>query len=146
MKSMTQRIADAIEIDPDTKCWLWQHRLDNDGYGRIKVGGRAGVPAAAHRVSYAEHVGPIPAGFQIDHLCRARSCVNPDHLEPVTGRVNTMRSPIAPAAINARKTHCIAGHALVGSNLYTSTAGYRYCRSCRREATARWRAKPSSTP
>lgn len=124
-------------------CWLWTGATDRHGYGHIKVKGRL---LRAHRVSYETHVGPIPDDKQIDHLCRVRHCINPAHLEPVTGRVNTMRSPIAPAAINARKTSCNSGHRLAGSNLYVSKAGYRYCRECRRQRTAEWRTRRLSQP
>jgi hypothetical protein len=83
----------------------------------------------AHRVLYRLVNGPIPIGAEIDHLCRNRSCVNPDHLEAVSHRENLMRSPIAPAAINARKTHCKYGHEFTQTNTYVSS-GRRRCRLC----------------
>jgi len=72
----------------------------------------------AHRAAYILAKGPIPDGLTLDHLCRNRACINPDHLEAVTQRENTLRSPFAKAAINARKTHCVRGHLLppVGSS------------------------------
>jgi hypothetical protein len=72
----------------DTPCWIWCLCTDGGGYGQTKVGGRAQL---AHRVYYERHVGPIPDGLELDHLCRVRNCVNPDHLEPVTSAVNTQR-------------------------------------------------------
>jgi hypothetical protein len=73
-------------------CWCWRGVIDRWGYGRITIGGRVGF---AHRMSYEAFVGPIPDGLQIDHLCRNRACCNPEHLEPVTGLVNTRRSRAA---------------------------------------------------
>jgi len=83
-------------------------------------------------------VGPIPDGLTIDHLCRNRACVKPAHLEAVSQRVNTLRSPIAVAAINARKTHCKRGHAFDDLNTRVSIGPNgqrrRDCRACHRKS------------
>jgi hypothetical protein len=71
-----------------TPCWIWQLGLSEDGYGELTEGG---INKAAHRAYYERHIGPIPDGLILDHLCRVRCCVNPDHLEPVTSRENTRR-------------------------------------------------------
>ncbi len=71
-----------------TPCWIWQHKVDEDGYGRLR---RNGKYLRAHRFFYEQHIGPIPGGFVVDHLCRIRNCVNPDHLEPVTNTENVAR-------------------------------------------------------
>lgn len=76
-----------VAITPS--CWLWQGWADRDGYGALDVGGRF---TRAHRFAYEELVGPIPDGLTIDHLCRVRNCVNPDHMEPVTLAENTRRA------------------------------------------------------
>ena len=71
-----------------TGCWIWQRARNREGYGCIKSNG---ILLRAHRVAYEIVKGPIPEGLTIDHLCRVRACINPDHLEPVTGRENTLR-------------------------------------------------------
>ena len=119
--------------DLATGCRLWAGALTNAGYGRLtwKVNGR--LERGAHRVAYVAHVGPIPEGKVIDHLCRVRHCVNPDHLEVVTQRENIMRSPIAIGAANAAKTHCPQGHEYTPENTYVQVGrGYtgRLCRTC----------------
>ncbi len=91
-------------------CWPWTGRLSKAGYGAIDWVGHSVV---AHRVAYELTVGPVPEGLDLDHLCRNRACANPAHLEPVTSRENTLRSPIALPAINARMVTCKEGHPLV---------------------------------
>jgi hypothetical protein len=80
-------------------CWIWtgvKHK--RHGYGRFYVGGRGGRYIQAHRWSYEASVAPIPAGLTIDHLCRVTRCVNPTHLEPVTGAENNRRAAEARRA------------------------------------------------
>lgn len=118
------------KVDADGDCWEWTASVNvRHGYGQFHWKGR---PHRAHVLAWESLVGPVAEGHELDHRCRNRRCVNPDHLEPVTRRVNTLRSPTAPTAINARKTHCIRGHALRGTNLYVRPNGHRNCRSCRR--------------
>lgn len=90
------------------ECWKWEGELIWNGYGRMFF---AGKRILAHRLSTLLFKGDIPAGYEPDHLCRERSCTNPDHLEVVTRRENIIRGNGA-AAINHRKTHCPRGHAL----------------------------------
>ncbi len=111
-----------------------------NGYGTINKGqGTNGIGRKylAHRFAYELAVGPIPVGLDIDHLCRVRNCVNPDHLEAVTRRENLMRSPIALTALNARKIQCTKGHALADDNLVVHSDGKRGCRTCRKAASDR---------
>ena len=110
------------------ECWAWLGSTYPAGYGH-SAARRLEPSGYAHRVAYTLLVGPIPSGLTIDHLCRNRGCVNPVHLEPVTHRENTLRSPDAPAAINARKTHCPKGHPYSGRNLVITKSG-RNCRLC----------------
>jgi hypothetical protein len=124
---LTRRFWDKVLLG--NGCWEWTGAHLKDGYSRFKVDGRT---VLAHRCAYELAVGPIPDGLTLDHLCRNRGCVNPAHLEPVTQRENTMRSPVAAAALNVAKTHCINGHAFVGENLRLRIRGGRDCRICHR--------------
>jgi len=92
---------------------------------------------AAHRFAYEALVGPIPEGLKLDHLCRNRACVNPDHTEPVTDRVNTLRG-FGPTAMNARATHCSEGHEFTDENTYLNQSGSRVCLTCMRAAQREW--------
>jgi HNH endonuclease len=119
------------QVNKTDSCWLWTgHIATGKGYGRIRVNGEY---QKAHRVSYELFVGPIPDGLQLDHLCRVRNCVNPEHLEPVTNRENGLRGT-SPIYENLKKTHCSKGHPLSGDNLYPRTDGGRRCRICKVEA------------
>lgn len=124
--------------DRSGECWLWTGRLDACGYGRITVAKQA---AKAHRVSYETFVGPIPDGLQIDHLCRVRNCVRPDHLEPVTAKVNMERAASATGLIAGKRLGgmrlgetCAEGHVVEGDNVY-ERRGLIYCLACRREGS-----------
>ena len=108
-------------------CWLWTGSLNNKGYGQWGQNGRT---RSAHRVAYEFYVGPIPEGLTIDHLCRTRHCVRPDHLEPVTSAENTRR---------ARGDECSNGHAYTPENTkYRKDNGRRICVTCQK-ATAQKR-------
>ena len=77
-------------------CWLWTGSHNGLGYGTIRSVGRK---MYVHRYSYELLVGPIPAGLELDHLCRVPGCVNPDHLEPVTHAENLRRGRLARAGL-----------------------------------------------
>lgn len=117
----------------DSKCWEWKHPRTRHGYGIFSIGRDT---ILAHRLSYWWHVGPIPEGLTLDHLCRNTSCVNPAHLEAVSATVNILRG-FGPPAVNARKTHCKNGHPLDGDNLGYSPLGHRHCRLCHNKSYGR---------
>jgi hypothetical protein len=122
-------------------CWPWLAGRYSTGYGEFSIGYRK---SAAHRVAYELLIGPIPAGLELDHLCRNRLCVNPAHLEPVTTRENILRGE-SGSAKNARKTHCHNGHPLTPGNLTPGPNGERRCLICNRTrnriGTARYAAR-----
>lgn len=126
------------EVDPDSGCWLWTGFVDKTGYGTRSPG--AGVPGSrlAHRQFYELLVGPIPPGLVIDHLCRVRHCVNPEHLEPVTQRENLLRG----IGLSATKTGIVAcpnGHPYENDSYYVDRGGSRRCRECARANKERYR-------
>ena len=110
-------------------CWIWTAGVTAQGYGMFNATKQQQV--LVHRWSYEHHVGPIPEGLVIDHLCRVRRCVNPRHLEPVTIGVNTLRG-LSVATFNKLKTHCPAEHEYTPANTYVTPKGTRSCRECAR--------------
>lgn len=119
-------------------CRLWAGAVDRrDGYGRFYVGGKT---VGAHQFAYRRMYGDVPEGMVIDHVCRNRRCVNPDHLRTVT-RVENVMIGSGVTAENARKELCTHGHPLSGENLYVKPNGERGCRQCRLEASRRYKAR-----
>ena len=114
--------------EPNSGCWLWAAKVDRDGYGRVLKG------LLAHRMSFQAFKGEIPKGLTLDHLCRVRSCINPDHLEPVSHKTNILRGV-------ARRTACIHGHPFSGDNLHIGPTGKRFCRACWRKNSAAYKER-----
>ncbi len=135
--SWHDRFDEKVEIDSATGCWLWTAAMKPNGYGCFGLGAQQ----YAHRVSYERHKGPIPEGLEIDHLCRVRNCVNPDHLEAVTHRENVRRGTVG--LYNLRKIHCPQGHEYNPENTRVTRKNLRNCRVCDRDrhAAARRRAR-----
>lgn len=131
-KHLLHRIHELVSIVPITGCWMWMGVITPSGYAQTTVwDGTRNMGLTAHRVVYVEAKGDVPTGFHIDHLCRNRWCVNPDHLEAVSPDQNWLRGNGTPSH-NARKTHCNAGHPLSGQNLKFELSGGRRCIACRR--------------
>ena len=109
-------------------CWLWKGSL-NQGYGRLSIEARTRLHhLRAHRVAYSLLVRPPLDSEQLDHLCRVRGCVNPAHLEVVSGKENVLRV-IGITAQNARKLLCSRGHPFDEENTYKTKLG-RHCKEC----------------
>lgn len=114
---------------PWTGCWHWGGAIyvKRGGYGSFYDGRR---PRKAHVVSYELHVGPVPDGLVLDHLCRVPCCVNPEHLEPVTLAENTRRAQ-SPTMNAWRAGTCLSGrHLMTLDNVYVRPDGNRWCRRC----------------
>ncbi len=122
-----------VDIAGGDECWRWRGSKNSLGYGKAYAGENR--YRSAHRVAYELARGPIPAGLQLDHLCRNRLCVNPLHLEPVTQKENILRG-IGWGAENARKERCPRGHRYD----YRDKAGRR-CRQCQNESNLRYRQR-----
>ena len=116
--------------EPNTGCVLWFGATDRNGYGGVYYLQKMRI---VRRVAYELAKGAIPEGLEIDHKCRVRCCINPDHLEPVTPRENLRRSD-SPSSLHAKKTHCRRGHeySVENTRIYR---GQRCCRQCQYE---RW--------
>jgi hypothetical protein len=120
----------------DDGCWLWTG-VKGSGYGLFFDGKSKHKHVRAHRWSYEYFIGPIPKGLQVDHLCRNRSCVCPEHLEPVTRAENMRRLRLH----NMRATHCANGHRYTDTTTRMDTSAHgnplRRCRVCERNARRR---------
>lgn len=127
------------KVDRSGDCWLWTGSLTRDGYGNLTLRGKV---RRAHRVSYEDAKGAIPEGLELDHVCRERRCVRPDHLEPVTHAENMRRSEMASRF--GAKTHCPSGHAYDEANTFRCKRGFRQCRACRRISVANYRRKKAT--
>lgn len=115
------------KIDKSSGCWLWTGALFDTGYGAFNIGSRRGrsVIRSAHRYAYEREHGKQPSEMHIDHLCRVRSCCNPDHLELVTPSENNRRGNSGP------KDHCKRGHSMSDAYVRPDT-GTRMCRACQK--------------
>lgn len=142
MARYATNVAYRYRVVNSTGCWLWTGQVRTNGYGQAPTGKRKGR-AAAHRFVYEFHMGPIPEGLELDHLCSTPLCVNPEHLEPVTHAENVRRG--RSGAHNKVKTACPQGHKYdeVNTKWYQ---GRRYCRACANADGKRRRAAKRAVP
>ena len=121
--------------EPNSGCWIWTAGCVGNGYASM-VDQETKKQIVAHRFSYGYFKGTIPDGLELDHTCRVRCCVNPDHLEPVTRKENLHRSPIWLG----NRTECPHGHAYNAENTYfRKLDSSPRCRVCDRKRHARYR-------
>jgi len=129
VKTMQERFDEKVIPEPNSGCYLWTASLSTHGYGRFNRGGGDGQNIGlAHRVAWELERGPIPPGLVVDHLCRNRACVNVQHMEVTTHRVNILRG-VAPMALAHMTETCRQGH--VGT-FKPQLDGWRRCTTCRR--------------
>lgn len=128
------RLLAKTTLHANGKCIVWTGHVRDSGYATIQHEGRKQL---VHRVAYKLVVGPIPDGYEVDHLCFVRHCVNPSHLEAVTPLVNTRRAERG----NAQKTRCVHGHEFTPENTRVDPkTGRRMCRQCDSDRQAIYRA------
>lgn len=127
--SLFERFWGKVKGNLETGCWEWTAGQRGwPGYGNFSFGPRPSTTIYAHRFAYRQLVGPIPPWLQIDHLCRNRRCVNPNHLELVTSQENIKRGLTGIKSL--QKTHCPKGHPYSRENTYHDQNGWRKCRKC----------------
>lgn len=124
-----ERFWNTVSVHNPSGCWEWTGTILRDGYGQFYA--RPFGAFMAHRVAMQLLIGDVSVNHQIDHLCRNHRCVNPDHLQVVTPKVNTLRG-YSPSSANHRKTHCKNGHEFTSENTlyFPSQNGRRTCRTC----------------
>lgn len=134
-RPLHERWAEQVEWTPT--CWIWRGAKrqvrPNIWYGNIGLGGSTGRGLYAHRVAYELFHGPIPKGLEIDHVCRNKMCVNPDHLEAVTRSVNIRRA-VPYRKPRKLEPYCKRGHPRTPETTYLRPNGQAECLPCKRRA------------
>ena len=147
MTPVLEKLERSIQRVSESGCWIWMLRTTKSGYGEMRHAGRTYL---AHRLSYETLKAPIPTGLTIDHKCKVRCCVNPDHLETVTRAENTRRGDHRNKGQHFRdRTSCGRGHPYTEQNTYIkfiTKAGKSYktrvCKTCHHGSSATRRSVP----
>lgn len=138
-----QRLAKIASMDKVTcksgDCWIWLGYKNDRGYGRTYFNGK--FSQGAHRVSYILHLGEIPKELDLHHICNLPSCINPDHLVPVTRAYNTGQANLnrRTSPNCRRRLHKMEGYNLIIQ--YWQGKPQRACRECLMIGQRKWRAK-----
>ena len=138
LQVLKSRINDNVLYSPEG-CWLWTGHLNlkDNGYGQMQFNS---IVSSAHRWSALAYglITSIHEDILVLHRCDVKRCVNPEHLEAVTGKENVLRG-ISPVSFQAKQTHCLRGHLLSGDNIFTgrSRASRRICKICERIRASR---------
>ena len=130
-----KRLESKFDRTNDGSCWVWKGPTTIWGYARFWLR-RKGV--YAHRLMYTLYRGPIPNGLILHHVCKNPSCVNPNHLTPISNKKNILWGN-SPSAVNFRKTHCKQGHEFTKNNTYIASDGERGCRKCHANRQKKYR-------
>ena len=109
-------------------CWVWKGYL-RKGYAHAQFDGRV---QSIHKLLYEVCYGPVPEGLELDHLCRNRTCVNPEHLEAVTHVENMRRGAVKGGILWQPVSECPQGHPYSPDNTYVNKRGTRVCLTCKR--------------
>ncbi len=143
-KDLDRLWSKVVKGPSEDDCWGWTDVLSKDGYAYFGVGGRKGGKFLVHRLLCELQIGPIPDGKELDHLCRNRWCIRPDHQQIVTRRINLLRGQTITAR-NAAATHCSQGHPfdMFNTIFYRNRRYCRMCQNTRPRAQRRRRAKES---
>lgn len=140
---LLKRFASKVIIDRDTDCLTWVGGKTGSGYGSIQTDAPERKQILAHRLSYFMANGEW--ADEVDHLCRNKLCVNPNHLEAVSHMENMHRADRA-LGIRSHKTHCPQGHEYSELNTYTNPkTNRRSCRICGRAAQAAYKRRKKCT-
>lgn len=137
---MLDRFWAKIDVRGADECWPWLASIHGLGYGQFNTSKRI---MNAHIVAFElSNKKEVPAGLEVDHRCRNRLCMNPNHLEPVTKKENILRG-FSPMAIQARQTSCIYGHPFTPENTYWygKKKNHRMCLKCKARRDREWRAR-----
>lgn len=130
--AMLRAVKNAAETQSD--CWEWPLKCNRGGYGQLLIEGKL---RQTHRLSYEQHVGPIPAGFHVLHACDNPACMNPNHLWTGTAADNMRDKSAKGRHHNQQKIACKRGHVFTPDNTYVSPSGTRTCITCRRVSVQR---------